>query len=116
MPKQLEKCVKDIQKEGKSESEAYAICAKSTGWVRKSGGGWINKKTGEVFNENFEKSYITFTKLFFESNQSTLKWLQDNKNIISEIKRLKSLIGTVPPNEEQSLLGLIKWLESKIRK
>jgi len=52
MPKKLEDCVSDLKNEGKSESEAYAICAKSTGWVRKKGGGWMNKKTGEVFNES----------------------------------------------------------------
>ena len=26
MPKKLEKCVKDVQKQGKTKSSAYAIC------------------------------------------------------------------------------------------
>jgi hypothetical protein len=57
MPKELEKCVSDVKASGKSDSEAYGICAKSTGWVRKKGGGWKNKKTGET--------YESFTEMFF---------------------------------------------------
>ena len=60
MPKELEKCVSDLKAKGKSESEAYAICGKSTGWVRKEGGGWKNKKTGEI--------YESFYDLFVESD------------------------------------------------
>ena len=51
MPKQLMDCKDKLIKQGKSESDAYAICSKSTGWIR-SKGGWKNKKTGETFNEN----------------------------------------------------------------
>jgi len=29
--------------DGRTEQQAYAICAKSTGWVKKKGG-WRNKK------------------------------------------------------------------------
>jgi hypothetical protein len=51
MPKQLMDCKDKLIHQGKSESDAYAICSKSTGWIR-SKGGWKNKKTGETFNEN----------------------------------------------------------------
>jgi hypothetical protein len=72
MPKKLEDCVNDLKAQGKDQSSAYAICAKSTGWVRKEGGGWKNKKTGEVYNEEFE----SFLELFLnqergDNNEST---------------------------------------------
>ena len=113
MPKQLEKCVQDLISNGKDKGEAYAICGKSTGWVRKKGGGWKNTKTGEVYNENFELVSESFLGLFFEGNQQTLNWLRNNKGVLDEIRRLKSLIGKVPSSEEKSLLNLIKWLENK---
>lgn len=31
MPKKLERCVKDVQKQGKSKSSAFGICVSSTG-------------------------------------------------------------------------------------
>ena len=49
MPKKITSCVSKLQRSGKSKSSAYAICSKSTGWVRKSGGGWRNKKTGKIY-------------------------------------------------------------------
>ena len=58
MPKKLEDCVSDLKVQGKDESTAYAICAKSTGWVRKKGGGWVNKKTGETYNESSPKTFL----------------------------------------------------------
>lgn len=122
MPKQLEKCVQDLIDSGKDKGEAYAICGKSTGWVRKKGGGWKNKKTGEVYNESFElvsESFElvseSFSSLFFEGNHQTLNWLRDNKGVVDEIKRLKSLLGKVPNSEEKGLLNLIQWLENKIK-
>jgi hypothetical protein len=44
MPKILEDCVKDLMKKGYDEQSAYAICAKSTGWVKGKGGKWVSKK------------------------------------------------------------------------
>jgi len=116
MPKELEGCVQGIKKSGKPEEEAYAICAKKTGWVRKKEGGWRNEKTGKVYNENFTliSEEITFKELF-EGNQQTLNWLRNNKDIIDEIKRLKSLLGKVPDVEERDLLNLIKWLERRLK-
>ena len=115
MPKQLEKCVQDLIASGKDKGEAYAICGKSTGWVRKKGGGWKNIKTGEVYNENFEPVSESFLDLFIEGNRQTLNWLRNNKGVIEEIKRLKSLLGKVPNSEEKSLLNLIHWLENKLK-
>jgi len=44
MPKVLDRCVRKVKKKGKSESRAYAICSKSTGYVKKKNGGWKKKK------------------------------------------------------------------------
>lgn len=45
MPAELDRCVEEVKKQkGVSKSMAYAICAKQTGWKRKKGGGWTNKK------------------------------------------------------------------------
>ena len=65
MPKKLMDCVSDLKSQGKSESEAYAICSKSTGWV-KSKGGWKNKKTGETYNESEIGKVPDFKTLFTE--------------------------------------------------
>ena len=58
--------------------------------------------------------HSSFKKFFIEGNQQTLDWLNNNKELIDEIRRLKSLIGRVSPREEKSILNLIKWLESKL--
>jgi hypothetical protein len=73
MPKKLEDCVSDLKAQGKSESEAYAICGKSTGWVRKKGGGWKNTKTGEIYEEdNVNEDFLpeSFLDLFLESKDN----------------------------------------------
>jgi len=44
MPEKLDRCVRKVKRKGYTKSEAYAICAKSTGWVRGSGGKWVKKK------------------------------------------------------------------------
>jgi len=44
MPKKLDRCVKKVSGEGKSQSSAYAICSESTGYKRTKGGGWKNTK------------------------------------------------------------------------
>jgi hypothetical protein len=49
MPAKLERCVKKVCAQGKSKSSAYAICAKSTGWTKKTGGGWKNNRSGKTF-------------------------------------------------------------------
>lgn len=45
MPKVLERCVRKMKKKGASNSKAWGSCTKSTGWVRKKGGGWRKKKS-----------------------------------------------------------------------
>lgn len=40
MPRKLDRCVSKVMGTGKTKSSAYAICTKSTGYVRKKGGGW----------------------------------------------------------------------------
>jgi hypothetical protein len=49
MPKKLMSCVSKVQAQGHSKSSAYAICSKSTGWKRQTGGGWRNERTGKKF-------------------------------------------------------------------
>jgi hypothetical protein len=44
MPAELDSCVESVMKEGKSKSQAYAICVKRTGWRRKKGGGWTKRR------------------------------------------------------------------------
>ena len=108
MPKQLEKCVSDLKSQGKTDSEAYAICAKSTGWVRKKGGGWRNEKTGEVFNESF-------LWIFTEGNEQTLKWLKDTAGLRKEIQKLKKKMTNVNDKETLEIKKAIEWLERKLK-
>ena len=54
MPKSLMNCVRKVKKKGHDESSSYAICSKSTGWAKKKGGGWKNKKTNSTFNESLK--------------------------------------------------------------
>ena len=48
MPEELDRCVKKLMDEGKSESEAYAICSESTGWKRDEGGGWTKESSNKM--------------------------------------------------------------------
>jgi len=41
MPEKLDRCVRKVMRKGYTKQEAYAIWAKSTGWVRGPGGRWI---------------------------------------------------------------------------
>ena len=45
MPKKLEDCVSKVMNQGKNRSSAYAICAKSTGWVKGKDGTWTKKES-----------------------------------------------------------------------
>jgi len=42
MPAELERCVRKLKRKG--VKNPYAVCAESTGWVRKKGGGWKKKR------------------------------------------------------------------------
>jgi len=102
MPKELDDCVSKVKAQGKTESEAYAICSKSTGWKRGKGGTWI-------------KESQNFFEMAIDEEKRTLNWLKNNKELIEEIKRLKAKLGSVSDKEEKDLLKLIKWLESKVK-
>ena len=106
MPKELENCVQGVIKSGKTESEAYAICGDKTGWVRKKGGGWKNKKTGKI--------YESFLDMFIEGAQQDLKWLRDTKGIRKEIQRLKQ-IANKNPDDEKDIMKAIEYLENKLK-
>jgi len=48
MPPKLDRCVRKVKaqnRKGKKKVNPYAVCAESTGYVRKKGGGWRKKKT-----------------------------------------------------------------------
>lgn len=45
MPQKLMDCIAKV----KGVKNKYAVCANSTGWIRKTGGGWRNKKTGKTY-------------------------------------------------------------------
>lgn len=47
MPTKLDRCVKQVMSKGNTKSSAYAICSKSTGYVRNKKGGWTKKKKGK---------------------------------------------------------------------
>jgi len=44
MPAKLDRCVRKVMKKGKSKSQAYGACVKSTGIKKKKGGGWTQGK------------------------------------------------------------------------
>ena len=46
MPKKLDRCVRRVSKQ-KGVKSAYAICVKSTGIKKKTGGGWTKGKTSK---------------------------------------------------------------------
>ena len=47
MPKKLEDCVKKVMAQGKSKSEAYAICSESTGYKKAKGNKWKKDNGGK---------------------------------------------------------------------
>jgi hypothetical protein len=54
MPKKLDDCVQGVIKSGKKNGEAYAICAKSTGWVRGPNGTWVKKDQKSASSTSIE--------------------------------------------------------------
>ena len=73
MPASIKKCVKDVEAQGKDKSAAYGICAKSTGWVRKKGGGWRNEKNGEVF-EYVKESLDSYHKILYTEKLDNIEF------------------------------------------
>ena len=47
MPAKLERCVQHVIDQGKDKNSAYAICSKSTGWVKSGAHSWRKKKEVE---------------------------------------------------------------------
>lgn len=43
MPKKLDRCVRKVKKNSPGVN-AWAVCSKSTGYVKKKGGGWKKRK------------------------------------------------------------------------
>ncbi len=43
MPKELEECVKKVQKK-RGRNAAWAICIKELRYTKKKGGGWVKKR------------------------------------------------------------------------
>ena len=57
MPAKLDRCVRKVQKQGKSKSSAYAICSKSTGYKVSKGSTKKKKKwRKESFKQFFEQT------------------------------------------------------------
>jgi len=52
MPAVLDSCIKKVMAQGKSESRAYGICVASTGWKKKTGGGWTQRKKGAIYSQS----------------------------------------------------------------
>ena len=58
--------------------------------------------------------FENFYDMFIEGNQQTLNWLRDTKGIRKEIQRLKKIANKNPDNE-QEILDMIKYLETKLK-
>jgi len=43
MPAKIDRCVKQLIKQGIHKKEAYAICSDSTGYKKKRNSGWIKQ-------------------------------------------------------------------------
>ena len=54
-PQILDRCVKKVKAQGRSESSAYAICVESTGWKKGKGGGWTKKKKTPLLSHRGKK-------------------------------------------------------------
>jgi len=75
MPATLDRCVKKVQKQGKSKSSAYAICSKSTGWKVGKGSTKRKKKwKKESFKQYFEQTN------YYNDTLHPEFWTDDNFN------------------------------------
>ena len=48
-PVVIDRCVKKVMKSGKPESQAYAICSKSTGYKKAKKGKWVKRNEAVTF-------------------------------------------------------------------
>jgi dipeptidase len=91
MPAKLDRCVKAVKDQGKSEDSAYAICVKSTGIKRKKGGGWTKGKENifrkaiqevlkEVIQEQAKHGYVVAA--VDTSKQGDMPGTEDNIHIL----------------------------------
>ena len=77
MPKKLERCVKKVKKQGKEESDAYAICSASTGIKRKKGGGWKKVKENNMKDQEFKATSDFIHKICGKDYSVAKEKLQD---------------------------------------
>jgi hypothetical protein len=70
MPAKLERCVQHVIDQGKDKNSAYAICSKSTGYVKSGKHSWRKKKVEE--NTVCSKGAIARIEQFIEENTNYL--------------------------------------------
>tara|TARA_R110002051_G_scaffold243278_1_gene303358 strand:- start:762 stop:1772 length:1011 start_codon:yes stop_codon:yes gene_type:complete len=87
MPAKLDRCVKQVQKQGKNKSTAYAICSRSTGY--KAGKGSTKKKKKWIKGKESFKQY--FEKTFYNDTLHPKFWTDDK----FDEDTLKSLLKIV---------------------
>lgn len=89
MPKKLEDCVRDVRAQGHDKNAAYAICAKSTGWVRTKGGGRRQKKKKKKKTIT-ESAMIKIEQLLENNHFSSLKesyWGNSDNDYLSKYRK-----------------------------
>jgi hypothetical protein len=71
MPAKIERCVKQVKAQGKSDDSAWAICSKSTGIKRGKGGTWVQESGGfySLFVEESKFDQTPYVK-------KAMKWLE----------------------------------------
>jgi len=75
MPAKLERCVKHVQDQGKDKNSAYAICSKSTGWVKSGKHTWKKKQS---------KTAVKTTKVVTEGAVARIEQLLESSKPLIE--------------------------------
>lgn len=90
MPKKLDKCVKKVKKDGKSEDSAYAICSASTGIKKKKGGGWTKPVEESFYYAYFENSNGVFERIGIIESSDIKYWLESEGSKYKHLKLVKN--------------------------
>lgn len=90
MPKKLDKCIKKVKDEGKSEDSAYAICSSSTGIKKKKGGGWTKPIKESFYYAYYQDANGEFERLGVIDACDISEWLQTEAKEYEYLKLVKS--------------------------
>lgn len=105
MPEVLDRCVRKVVAKGYDKNRVYAICSKSTGWVKSKGGKWIKKKEESFELKNIVKKDLEIVMKLVTELEIIL---EDCRNDILKLEERVKMLGLLDREQRGMLKTAVK--------